>query len=326
MTVQCHRLPCSHQRGLGSKDRVSPGLLSGGDEGDSICPAHVPVAASLSPGLCSVPADQSGAQLPVPEQALASVSHEHHVHCPALLPIFPGCSHLPLVHHLVVSMCRTTAWAQNCCCLLKEMVPPALMARGAHQPGTGLRIAAMGREMLPSCWSLHTAQQQLDCDHCSQLFLVQDKGDGWAGWSLEGWISEAGQCPRPWAAHGSDQPHRSVCSGCSHRKPVVPSRGWKPSTSPGRPGGKSWRSPTPTSPGSPGPTSTWWKTRSSRSSSRGSCCEYGPEAAPRDVLWGALSQPRAGLEPGSLQGTVSQVLPSHLTVIAEPGSTSTSRC
>lgn len=61
-------------------------------------------------GLCSLSADQPDAELPVPQQALASISHEHCLHHPSVLPILPGCSRLPLLHHLVVSTRWTTAW------------------------------------------------------------------------------------------------------------------------------------------------------------------------------------------------------------------------
>lgn len=151
---------------------------------------------------------------------------------------------------------------------------------------TGLCSAAPGKEM-----------QQLVCAHLSQLFLMQDKGMRTPSCSHWGWLGEAAS----WAVHHSDQPHRSVCSGCSRRKPVVPSRGWKTSTSQGRPGCKCWRSPTQTSPGSCGSTSTWWRTPSSCSSCLGSCCEYSPkpEAEPwAHTLRVPLRSWGGGWEPG----------------------------
>lgn len=63
-------------------------------------------------GHCSLSTDQPDEELPVPQQALASITHEHHIHHSAVLPLLPGCSCLPLLHHLDVSTPEATA--QDC--------------------------------------------------------------------------------------------------------------------------------------------------------------------------------------------------------------------
>lgn len=127
--VPCCRLPLSQQRCCTMQQAALSSWEGGGVAGDRVSPslpssqrmgrwagAAVPLAL-LGPlprrrqhtGLCSLSADQPDAELPVPQQALASISHEYCLHHPSVLPILPGCSRLPLLHHLVVSTRWTTA-------------------------------------------------------------------------------------------------------------------------------------------------------------------------------------------------------------------------
>lgn len=140
-------------------------------------------------GHCSLSTDQPDEELPVPQQALASITHEHRVHHSAVLPLLPGCSCLPLLHHLVVSTHEATAQGTGL---------PAAWRRRAwgdhgpcpwHPPAAGPR-AAPGKG---------GASQLLVCAHFLQLFLVLEAGmiplsspgHSEAG-SLEDWTSEAG--------------------------------------------------------------------------------------------------------------------------------------
>lgn len=109
-------------------------------------------------GHCSLSTDQPDVELPVPQQALASITHEHHVHHPAVLPLLPGCSCLLLLHHLVVSTHEPTAQGTGPLAARKRRVWGDHGPCPWHPPGTGC----------PS--------QLLVPAHLLQLFLVQKAG------------------------------------------------------------------------------------------------------------------------------------------------------
>lgn len=145
---------------------------------------------------CSVSTDQPDEELPVPQQALASITHEHHVHHSAVLPLLPGCSCLPLLHHLVVSTHEATA--------------QGLVISGCQLPGEGglgtpwpLSLASPSCRPGDAAPGRGGASRLLAHARFLQLFLVQEAGmrtpsssPGDAGDSeaefLEGWTSETG--------------------------------------------------------------------------------------------------------------------------------------
>lgn len=116
-----------------------------------------------SPQNCSLSTDQPDVELPVPQQALASVTHEHHIHHSAVLPLLPGCSCIPLLHHLVVSTHEATA---------QDTGPPAAWRRRGwgdhgpcpwHPPAAGYEVLPQAREVLPICWPVLTSSS---CSWC----------------------------------------------------------------------------------------------------------------------------------------------------------------
>ncbi|XP_050175336.1 transmembrane channel-like protein 6 isoform X7 [Myiozetetes cayanensis] len=95
--------------------------------------------------------DQPDAKLPVPQQALASIAHEHHFHHPAVLPLLPGCNHLPLLHHLVgtaIRNVRTLPGAGNRLQIREELGASAAEVQPQHHV-VHLGPPAPGGEHLP---------------------------------------------------------------------------------------------------------------------------------------------------------------------------------
>lgn len=149
----------------------SGGCWTGGQEGAATLRSLLgSLGRRQHAALCSLSPDQSDAELPGPQQALASFSYEHCVHHPALLPILPGRCRLRLLHHLVVSTCQSAGHrepdtlhrAVRCCPQLRAL-PQA--GKCCPLPVTACGVAAAG-----VCPPLPPSR--------SQILLSAGQGDG----------------------------------------------------------------------------------------------------------------------------------------------------
>lgn len=201
---------------LGSPSSV--GCWTGGQEGAATLRSLLgSLGRRQHAALCSLSPDQSDAELPGPQQALASFSYEHCVHHPALLPILPGRCRLHLLHHLVVSTCQiagrrephTLHRAVRCCPQLR-----ALSQAGKCCP---LPVTVCGVTASGVCLLLPPSHAQM------LLSAGQGDGDPPAGsrarlgpWRAVSLPQGPGRCPElgalaSWAAQNPTTP-RSTAS------------------------------------------------------------------------------------------------------------------